>query len=113
VVISPRGQVMTHAELKVERGVRGVSDGEFIAMDYPGGRLANGVVSHVPGAPELKIGDRVFTYLRPNAAGALVPIGLRFGVLAVHRGMDGQLRATRHLDGLTFVDKTGEPAPNQ
>jgi hypothetical protein len=104
---------MTHAELKVERGVRGVSDGEFISMDYPGGRLDNGVVSTVPGSPQLKTGDRVFAYLRPNTAGALVPIGLRFGVLDVHRDMDGQLRATRHLDGLTFVDKTGEPAPNQ
>ncbi len=111
VVVGKSGQVMTHAELKIERGVRGADDGDFVAMDYPGGQLANGVVSSVPGSPNLAVGDRVFAYLRPGRTGALLPIGLRFGVLEVHRGKDGRFRANRRLDGLTLVDKTGAAAP--
>ena len=111
VVVGQSGQVMTHAELKIERGVRGADDGDFVSMDYPGGRLANGVVASVPGAPNLKVGDRVFAYLRPGRTGALLPIGLRFGVLDVHRGKDGRFRANRRLEGLTLVDKTGAATP--
>jgi hypothetical protein len=113
VVISRSGQVMTHAELKIERGVRGVDDGTFISMEYPGGTLANGMKSTVPGAPQLKVGDRVFTYLRPGHSGALLPIGLRFGVLDVHKDLQGQLRASRRLDGLSFIDKLGKPEPTE
>jgi hypothetical protein len=111
VVIAPSGQVMTHAELKIERGVRGADDGDFVSMDYPGGTLPNGLVSSVPGSPNLEVGDRIFAYLRPGRTGALLPIGLRFGVLDVHRGKDGRFRANRRLDGLTLVDKTGAATP--
>ncbi len=108
VVVAPGGQVVTHAELQIEQGVRGADDGDFVSMSYPGGQLANGIKSSVAGAPVLAVGDRVFVYLRPNRAGSLLPVGLRFGVLDVHRGKDGRFRASRRLEGLSFLDKTGE-----
>lgn len=108
VVVSPSGQIVTHAELQVERGVRGADDGAFVSMSYPGGQLPNGLKSSVAGAPVLAVGDRVFVYLHANKAGSMLPVGLRFGVLDVHRGKDGRFRASRRLEGLSFLDKSGE-----
>jgi hypothetical protein len=111
VAFNPYGQVMTHAELLIEQGIRGAGPGEFVVMEYPGGVLPNGLKSTVPGAPTVKVGDRVFVYLSaaPTDATRLRPIGLRYGVLNVVRDAKGQLRASRSVDGLSFVDHEQKP----
>lgn len=111
LVISASRNVVTHAELRVERGVRGVADGDFIATEYSGGRLSNGISARVAGAPQLRVGNRLFVYLRAARNGALRPIGLRYGILNVQRHDDGVLRASRQVDGLSFVDKSGTAQP--
>ena len=101
-----KGQIRTMAELHIQRGVRGANTGDFLVVTYPGG-IWNGYRSEVAGTPDLEVGKTVFAYLS-YSNGEFHPVGFRYGVLNVARGKDGQLRATRRVDGLTFVGPRGD-----
>ena len=103
------GRVMTRANIQVLRSLRGVKRNAVIAVEYPGGRLPNGLVAHVDGTPQLAVGDRVFGFAERHGA-TLLPLGLRYGMLRVHGDGRGGYLVTRDTDGLVLVDRVGKPA---
>ncbi len=102
------GRIMTQAHIQVTRAVRGVKRNAVVTLEYPGGRLANGLAAFVDGTPKLAVGDRVFGFAERHAA-TLRPLGLRYGVLRVHGDGRGDEFVTRDTDGLVLVDRTGKP----
>lgn len=105
------GRVMTRANIQVLRALRGTKRNAVVAVEYPGGRLPNGLAAQVDGSPRLSVGDRVFAFAERHGA-ALLPLGLRYGLLRVHADGKGGYLVTRDTDGLVLMDRFGkQPRP--
>ena len=102
------GRVFTQAELQVQLGLRGARPGDVLVLQVPGGRLPNGVVAEVVGAPRLSDGQLVFGFLE-RRGDVVLPLGLAYGLLDVHADAKGGYRVDRNLAGLALRARDGSP----
>ena len=100
------GGVITMAELRIFRSLRGVSPGQTISVVVPGGQLDNGMISYVAGAPTPKVGD--WAVLLLESKGELwTPRGLSLGWIQLRGSEASGFIAYRELDGLSLVGDSG------
>ena len=108
VATKPGGGVRTRATIQIYRAVVGLTDGQTITIEVPGGDLPNGMRSMVAGAPRLVPGQLVFGFFEQRA-GLYKPWGLSFGLLRARRDEGGDVRVFRDLDGLQLLSRKGTP----
>ena len=108
-LVDDHGQVTTRAWLQVDQGMRGAQGGDIVPVDVPGGRLPNGLVAVVDGAPELHSGQMVFGFFE-TFAGVRHPLGLSYGVYHVTADKHHALFVRRNLTGLNLVSMAGASA---
>lgn len=106
--VTPEGRARTRADLQVHKALRGARDGDVIVLESPGGKVAEGLVSRVDGAPTFRVGMQVFAFLEIHGD-AHRPLGLSYGLLNVVRDRTGAYRVQRNLKGLSFVSPRGLP----
>ncbi len=106
------GRVVTHATMQVLDAIWHTTVKSFLELYVPGGNLPNRLVATAPGAPRLKNGDMVFGFFQKLENG-VVPLGLSYGLLRVRSTQSGDLRVYRELDGLQFVDRSGNPVSTE
>ena len=100
------GGVITTAELRIFRSLRGVSPGQTISVVIPGGQLSNGMTSYVAGAPTPQVGDWVVLLLE-NKGSLWTPRGLSLGWIQLQGNQESGFVAYRELDGLSLVGRDG------
>jgi hypothetical protein len=97
-------RVVTHAVAKVEKSLKGSTDGASLKIAVPGGEL-NGWGQRVEGAPVVTAGERCLAFLEPAGASALQFVGLEQGhlVLAQHASGEVVIRTSEavRIDPLT------------
>jgi hypothetical protein len=108
--VNDKQQVSTRAELQIYRSVRGPKAGELVTLYVPGGKLPSGLIADVPGAPKLAPGQLVFGFLENSPVG-FRPLGLSYGLLAVHKAANGSYRASRDVSGLAMLGPGGAEVP--
>ena len=103
----PRGGVVTTAEVRVFRSLRGVGPGETISVVVPGGTLKSGLTSYVAGSPVPQVGDWVVLLLESKAS-LWTPKGLALGWIQLKGSASEGFVAYRELDGIDLVGSSGE-----
>ncbi|MEN9784870.1 MAG: hypothetical protein RLZZ299_134 [Pseudomonadota bacterium] len=67
--VDDRGQVVSHAEIRVAEGLKGhVSAGDHVTVETPGGALET-YVARVDGAARYSVGEQVFVFLSEKRGG--------------------------------------------
>lgn len=105
--VQPEGGVLTTAQVRVFRSLRGVAPGETIAVVIPGGKLKSGLTSMVAGAPRPEVGDWALLVLEKKAE-VWTPCGLSLGWIELRGNAETGFVAYRELDGLSLVGPRGE-----
>ena len=104
--IQPQGGVITTAEIRVFRSLRGVSPGATVSVVVPGGKLKNGMTSYVAGAPIPEVGEWVVLLLE-SKADVWTPQGLSLGWIQLQGSEAKGFVAYRELNGLSLVGESG------
>ena len=104
--IQPQGGVLTTAEVRVFRSLRGVSPGATVSVVVPGGQLKNGMTSYVAGSPIPKVGEWVVLLLE-SKADVWTPQGLSLGWIQLKGSEAKGFVAYRELNGLSLVGESG------
>ena len=112
------GEIYTDWTLRVDRTFWG-EDERTRTIRLPGGVLADGRGSMVPGMPRLALGEEVVLFLSEESGESMrVPVGLSQGKYRIVTGSDGSRTAvqtgdhvtlmsantTRSIDGLEMLD---------
>jgi hypothetical protein len=105
--IQPRGGVVTTAQMRVFRSLRGAGPGEIISIALPGGTLKNGLTSRVAGAPSPRVGDWALVLLEKKS-NAWTPRGLSLGWIELQGSPEEGFLAFRELDGMSLVGGAGQ-----
>jgi hypothetical protein len=105
--IQPKGGIITTAQLRVFRTLRGVGPGEVISIVVPGGVLKNGLTSMVAGAPNPRVGDWALVLLEKKS-NLWTPQGLSLGWIELKGSPESGFLAFRELDGLSLVGGAGQ-----
>lgn len=101
------GTVHTEYELFVDRTLWGEASARR-TVTLPGGALASGRVTVIPGMPVLSVGEDCLLLLGPVApSGVRIPVGLGQGHLRLGRGFDGRRTLAQDRSGLSFIDSQG------
>ncbi|MFT6108010.1 MAG: molybdopterin-binding protein [Planctomycetota bacterium] len=113
-----KGEIFTDWIIDVERTFWGPGETER-TIRLPGGVLATGRGTMIPGMPRLALGEEVVLFLTDESAnGMRVPVGLSQGKYRIVTGSDGSrmavqtgdhvslisARSTRTVDGLEMMD---------
>jgi hypothetical protein len=104
----PQGGVVTTAEVRVFRSLRGAGPGETISVVVPGGTLKNGLTSYVAGSPIPQVGAWVVLLLESKAS-SWTPKGLALGWIQLKGSASQGFVAYRELDGIDLVGSSGGP----
>ena len=104
--VQPQGGVITTAEVRVFRSLRGVSPGSTISVVVPGGKLKNGLTSYVAGAPVPQVGDWAVLLLE-SKADLWIPQGLALGWIQLKGSESRGFVAYRELAGLSLIGTNG------
>jgi hypothetical protein len=83
-----RGRIVTWVDVRVERGMKGRTNGDEIRLTEPGGR-AGGRRLVIPGVPSWQVGERVVVFARATPEGLLHTTGLVLGKFVVHDAASG------------------------
>lgn len=112
------GEIYTDWTINVDRTYWGEHQATRVVR-LPGGVLANGYGSMIPGMPRLVLGEEVVLFLSAESEeGMRVPVGLSQGKYRIVTASDGartavqtgdhvtliSARATRSIDGLEMLD---------
>ena len=104
--VQPQGGVVTTAEVRIFRSLRGVSPGATISVVVPGGQLKNGMTSHVAGSPIPQVGEWVVLLLEKKTH-LWTPQGLGLGWIQLKGSEAKGFVAYRELDGISLVGASG------
>ena len=96
------GQAFTRAEFRITRGVVGPKAGFLVTLEVPGGKLANGMISVVEGAPEFQMAKVALIFAVQNHE-VYRPMGLAYGVWDIVQDAKGLTRVVRDQHGLNLV----------
>ena len=102
----PQGGVLTTAEIRVFRSLRGVSPGATISVVVPGGQLKNGMTSYVAGSPVPQVGEWVVLLLE-RKADLWTPQGLALGWIQLKGSEAKGFVAYRELNGISLIGSSG------
>ena len=105
--VQSRGGVLTTAQMRVFRSLRGASPGEIISIVLPGGTLKNGLTSKVAGAPRPRVGDWAVVLLEKKSK-VWTPQGLSLGWIELQGSPETGFLAFRELDGLSLIGGQGQ-----
>ncbi len=106
---APGGAISTRVILVPEHIVHGTLPPGELALEEPGGRLG-GVVEHVFGAPEYRVGERVLVFVRRTPRGTLRTTGMAMGRYALDAGAEPLARRDAG-DAVVLDPTTGRPRP--
>lgn len=104
------GRVFTFTELSVTEALKGKPPAKLVVRQ-PGGE-AGGIGQRVAGAATFTPGEEVVLFLEPAKDDPAVYLvtGMSAGKVRLEQRRGGA-RATRELDGISFHDAPGQPAP--
>ncbi|QDV08937.1 hypothetical protein Poly30_44920 [Planctomycetes bacterium Poly30] len=98
-----KGEIYTDWTIDVERTFWGPSEPQR-TIRIPGGVLANGKGTMIPGMPRLALGEEVVLFLtEPSSEGIRVPVGLSQGKYRIVTGSDGSRMAVQTGDHVTLI----------
>ncbi|GJM23473.1 MAG: hypothetical protein DHS20C15_33880 [Planctomycetota bacterium] len=107
--LDAQGRVRSRLALRVDGSLRGGRAGELLEFSWPGGSFGD-LGELVVGLPIPAPGQELLLFLRKEAGGLRLPVGLAQGVLRRHRDpITRELVYTRSLSELSFVDEQGAP----
>lgn len=120
-----RGRIVTWVDVRVERRVKGRSEGDVIRLTEAGGRVGDRRLV-IPGAPTYEPGERVVLFARTFGDGLLRTNAMTLGKFTVREAPGGAAEARRGapveraepLDTLErrlrslVGDEAGRPVPN-
>jgi hypothetical protein len=96
------GNISTYVDLEVAENLKG-SAGKTLRIRVSGGEVGN-VSQEVAGAPRFEVGQDVLLFLEASRDSELYLVrSLAAGKVDFERQPNGQTKAKRRLDGLTFV----------
>ena len=98
------GHVLTDYEIAVDRTFLG-DDLPVRTVRLPGGALPNGLVTMVPGVPQLSVGEDVLLMLTESGARDLrLPVGLSQGKYRLESSPGRPRRAVREHGNVAWID---------